>query len=353
MKKRNAKGRKQKIGLVTILAILLTCCLTACATSDKEEVEITEEESDKIQIGFSMDSYLIERWQRDRDVFVSKARELDAEVNMQNANGVIEEQISQIEYFIEKDVDVIVIVAIDADALTEVVAKAKKEGIKVIAYDRLINNANVDLYISFDNEKVGSLMATYLKEAVGNEGTLIRILGSPTDSNVEMADNGFNRVIKDTNITIDLKEYADGWLAETGYTVTSDYLATGKVPDGIMCGNDGVAAQAIKALSENRLAGSVYVVGQDADLDACQRIVEGTQYMTVYKPIETLAQTAAEIAVSMAEGKVHETEDMINDGTYDVPYEKLEPIAVTKENMDEVIIGKYHQKNDVYLNVQE
>ena len=354
---REDKGMSKKQKGTVLKAILLMAltvlCLVGCTSTDKESVAVTEEENDKIQIGLSMDSYLIERWQRDRDVFVSKVQELGAEVNVQNANGVVEEQISQIEYFIEKNVDVIVIVAIDGNTLTEVVEKAKKSGIKVIAYDRLIHNADVDLYISFDNEKVGSLMATYLKKAVGNDATLIRILGSPADSNVEMADNGFNSVIEDTNITVDIKEYADGWLAETGYTVTSDYLAAGKVPHGIMCGNDGIAAQAIKALSENRLAGSVYVVGQDADLDACQRIVEGTQYMTVYKQIETLAQTAAEIAVYMAEGKEHETEDMINDGTFDVPYEKLEPIAVTKENMDEVIIGKYHQKSDVYLNVQE
>ncbi|MBE5853068.1 MAG: sugar ABC transporter substrate-binding protein [Lachnospiraceae bacterium] len=348
-----SKKRKGAVLRGMLLVTLVSLCLVACAPMDKESIAVTEEENDKIQIGFSMDSFLIERWQRDRDVFVSKAQELGAEVNVQNANGVVEEQISQIEYFIEKEVDVIVIVPIDGDTLTEVVEKAKKSGIKVIAYDRLIHNADVDLYISFDNEKVGSLMATYLKQAIGGGGTLIRILGSPADSNVEMADNGFNSVIEGTNITVDVKEYADGWLAETGYNVTSDYLATGKVPHGIMCGNDGIAAQAIKALSENRLAGSVYVVGQDADLDACQRIVEGTQYMTVYKPIETLAQTAAEIAVSMAEGEVHETDAMIHDGTFEVPYEKLEPIAVTKENMDEVIIGKYHQKSDVYLNVQE
>ena len=210
--RRKRKGTKLNVVLVMTLVSL---CLAACAPTDKESVAVTEEESEKIQIGFSMDSFLIERWQRDRDVFVSKAQELGAEVNVQNANGVVEEQISQIEYFIEKNVDVIVVVAIDGDTLTEVVEKAKKSGIKVIAYDRLIHNADVDLYISFDNEKVGSLMATYLKKAVGNDATLIRILGSPADSNVEMADNGFNSVIEDTNITVDVKEYADGWLAET------------------------------------------------------------------------------------------------------------------------------------------
>ncbi len=344
-----------------VLAVVMLCC--GCGkTVDEKQVE--KEVSSAIQIGFSMDSFLIERWQRDRDLFVSKAQELGAEVNVQNANGEVDRQISQIEYFIEKKVDVIVIVAIDGDTLSEVVEKAKRAGIKVIAYDRLILNADVDLYITFDNEKVGSLMGSYLREAVGENGTLIQINGSPADNNVRMVREGFSKAIEGSGIRVDKMGFADGWLAEVGFQFTSEYLAEGKVPDGIMCGNDDIATQVVKALSENRLAGEVYVVGQDADLAACQRIVEGTQYMTVYKPIEMLAQRAAELAVALAEGETLTTKELeqegtleinstINDGTYDVPCEKLEPIAVTKENMDEVIIGKYHQKSEVYLNVQE
>ena len=348
------KYGKKTIALLLGIAILGSTLFTAgCGAEEGENHAAEAAQNDKIQIGFSMDSFIIERWQRDRDLFVSKAQELGAEVNIQNANGDVKEQISQIEYFIEKKMDVIVIVAIDADALCDVLAKAKRENIKIIAYDRLIRNADVDLYISFDNEKVGSLMADYLLRTVGNNGTIIRINGSPTDNNVKMVSTGFENVLRGTNVKIDKEVYADGWLAETGFTATNEYLATGKVPMGIMCGNDGIAAQAIKALSESRLAGKVFVVGQDADLDACQRIVEGTQSMTVYKPVENLAQKAAEEAVSMAKGDALETEDLIFDGTYYVPYEKLEPIAVTKENMDEVIIGKFHQKEEVYLNVQD
>ncbi len=346
---------KKRIQKFMVLAASLLGAALICGgcgqTVDEKNVE--EEESGAIQIGFSMDSFLIERWQRDRDIFVSKAQELGAEVNVQNANGEVDKQISQIEYFIEKKVDVIVVVAIDGDALSEVVGKAKKAGIKVIAYDRLILNADVDLYITFDNERVGYLMGSYLRKAVGENGTVIRINGSPTDNNVRLVSGGFDKAIRDSNITVDRTGYADGWLAEIGFQFTSDYLAEGKVPDGIMCGNDDLATQVIKALSENRLAGQVYVVGQDAELAACQRIVEGTQYMTVYKPIELLAQRTAEMAVMMAQGEAIETNSTIDDGTYEVPCEKLEPIAVTKENMDEVIIGKYHQKGEVYLNVQE
>ena len=113
------KGRK-KI-LVIVLSVIMTCVsVSGCGQVTKESNE-EEVESDAIQIGFSMDSFLIERWQRDRDIFVSKAQELGAEVNVQNANGEVSRQISQIEYFIEKEMDVIVIVAIDGNSLTEVV----------------------------------------------------------------------------------------------------------------------------------------------------------------------------------------------------------------------------------------
>lgn len=345
--------KKIKNVVVLLLIIIVTAVSVFGCGQAMPESDVETEESDAVQIGFSMDSFLIERWQRDRDLFVSKAQELGAEVNVQNANGEVNRQISQIEYFIEKKMDVIVIVAIDGEALSEVVGKAKKAGIKVIAYDRLILNADVDLYISFDNEKVGVLMGEYLRKALGDEGKIICINGSPADNNVTMVFGGFKKTLQGSDITIDRTGYADNWLAEVGFDFVSEYLAEGNVPDGIMCGNDDIATQVVKALSENRLAGQVYVTGQDADLVACQRIVEGTQYMTVYKPIELLAQRAAEMAVAMAGDETPETEATINNGTYDVPFEKLDPVGVTKENMDEVIIGKYHQKSDVYLNVHE
>lgn len=117
-------------------------------------------------------------------------------------------------------------------------------------------------------------------------------------------------------------------------------------------GNDGLAAMAFKSLSEHRMADDVCLVGQDADIDACQRIVEGNQYMTVYKSIDQLAKQSAQYAVMLAEGTDLDLEETFNDGTYDVPYLKLEPVAVTRENMDqEIIFISFSLKNEVYLNV--
>ncbi len=312
-----------------------------------------EDDDGTIEIGFTFDSFIIERWERDRDVFVSRAHELGVEVNVQNANGDVDTQISQIEYFIEKRVNAIVIVAVDCEALSGVIAKAHRAGIKVISYDRLISDANTDLYISFDNNEVGALMAESIVSQVGPEGNILEINGPLTDTNVPTVVEGFEKGLARTKINVMDVYHCNGWRPEYAFDYINRYLAEhpDEVPDAIMCGNDSIAGQTIKALSEHKLAGDVVVTGQDADVEACQRIVEGTQYMTVYKPVEKLAIRAAERSVDMANGIPLGLKDTFNDGTYDVPYEKLEPIAVTKANMDEIITGKYHQKNEIYLNV--
>ncbi|MDD3412988.1 MAG: substrate-binding domain-containing protein [Lachnospiraceae bacterium] len=341
---------KAKYGM--ILLILLSICLCGCSEKVKEEQTQEEhEEISAIQIGITFDSFVIERWQRDRDVFVSTAKELGADVIVQNANGDVEEQKSQIQYFINKKVDVIVIVAVDSESLSDEVEKAHKAGIKVIGYDRLLLNAQEDLYISFDNEAVGTLMAETIIQGMPSGGKIIKINGPTKDYNVYLVNQGFNKAMEDANIEVIGSMNASEWKGEEAFNYLNENTSKLFQAGAIMCGNDCLAGQTIRALSERRLAGKVIVVGQDADLDACQRIVEGTQTMTVYKPIEKLAKQAAECAVSLAQGKEFETEK-ISDGKHEIPYVKIEPIKVTKDNIDFVIINTgFHLKEDVYANV--
>ena len=337
--------------LVCILCLILL--ITACGNIDNKDTAGAEEET-KIQIGMSFDSFVIERWQRDRDVFVSTAKELGAEVNVQNANGDLAEQKKHIDYFIQKGMDVIVIICIDSAGLQSSVKKAQEEGIKVIAYDRLILDADVDLYISFDNGEVGRMMAEVLVDNGLSGGSVLMLGGSPTDSNVPLVEDGFKRVMRSNNIQILDSMHADGWLAELAAEYIYDHMDVVSKADAIMCGNDNIASQVVPALAEKRLAGKVLVVGQDADLEACQRIVEGTQIMTVYKPVEKLAQRAAECAVALARGEEIAGEDvtMLDNGNYLIPYVGLEPISVTEDNINDVIINSgFHLKEDVYLNV--
>ncbi len=338
--------------MVILCCVFMVGCREAVAQVDKEA---GQEEGDKpLQIGLSIDSFVIERWIRDRDVFVSTAKELGAEVNVQNANGDVNEQIEQIKYFIKKKMDVIVVVAGDSEALSDVLKKAKEAGIKTVSYDRLIKNAGADIYISFDNEEVGRLMAKSLNQKIPEGGKVFMIQGPQTDNNVRLIRNGFDLEIN-KNLEVVYENNCDGWIAENAYNYAKEALEEHPDVKGIMCGNDDLATQVFRALSEDRLAGKVYLVGQDGDLMACQRIMEGTQTMTAFKYVEEEARLGAEYAVKLGRGEPLEgVKKTIYDGTYEVPYLELSPVAVNKENMDSVIIkGGFHSKEDVYLNVKQ
>lgn len=336
-------------------AAVLACVLVfgACGNLDSSKTSGDATQGQKIQIGMSFDSFVIERWQRDRDIFVSAAKELGAEVNVQNANGDLEQQKKQISYFIDKGMDVIVIICIDSEGLSEQVQKAKEAGIKVIAYDRMIMDSEIDLYITFDNERVGTMMGQALVDNGLAGGKVLMLGGSAVDSNVALVEKGFSKVMEDNQVTILDSMHADGWKAELASAYVYDHMDIVSEADAIMCGNDNMASKVVHALKEKRLAGEIMVAGQDADLEACQRIVEGTQVMTVYKPVEKLARKAAECAVLLAEGReLPEEAGTIESGAYEVPYIGLEPISVDQNNINDVIIGSgFHLKEDVYLNV--
>lgn len=344
------------IGIMLIVFMLagVASVLGGCKDDNKVEIPIGPQDHGKPVIGLAMDTLVLDRWMRDRDVFVSTANELGAEVIVQNATSDAKEQQSQIRYLIERKVDVLVIISIDADQLVDEVELAHSKGISVIAYDRLINQADVDLYVSFDNVEVGRLMARKMFEARPT-GRFALMKGSREDNNVSLVVSGILDVQKDYPETeIVIEDYAENWSADDAYIKVRRWLDDGNQIDGLFCGNDALAGAALRALAMHKLAGSVPVTGQDADLDACQRIVEGSQLMTVFKPIESLAQIAAKAAVDLAEGKEAPANDTFNDGKHTVPYYRIMPVMVDNNNMNEIIIDNgFHAKKDVYRNIPQ
>lgn len=307
-----------------------------------------------VKIGFSMDSLVVERWESDRDLFTAKAKELGADVIVENANNDSEEQVKQIKYLMNQNIDVLVVIPHDAEYLSQVVSAAKKKGIKVIAYDRLVKRAGVDLYISFDNSKVGELMAKSLYDKVP-KGNYIIINGDKDDYNTHFVSESFKKVlephIKNGDIKIIDEVWSPSWKEDEAYKCIDDEIAGGHKIDAIMCGNDRLAEAAIQKLSEWRLAGKTYVVGQDAALSSCQKIVEGTQLMTVYKPIKILAEEAAGYAVKLGKGEKIKANSKIYDGKRNIPFQIEAPVAVYKSNMMDVIKDNFHSMEDVYRNV--
>ncbi len=171
-----------------------------------------------------------------------------------------------------------------------------------------------------------------------------------------MLHQGLMNVLKPSlnagDIKIVKEDWVEDWMADTAANDIAHVLQKKQTVNAVFCGNDSLAGGVIETLSEQRLVGKVMVVGQDADLAATQRIVEGQQLMTVYKPLSQLARQAALFAHSMTTGKPITFKATINDGTYNVPYYALTPIAVTKANMlDTVIKDKFHSLADVYRNV--
>lgn len=309
----------------------------------------------KIVIGMSMDTLKEERWQKDRDIFTEKVQELGGEVKVLAANGDDATQLSQAEQLISQGVDVLVVIAHNAEATAPIVEKAHKEGIKVIAYDRMINNAEVDYYISFDNVRVGELQAQAVT-AAAQKGNIVYIGGADTDNNAHMFKEGAMNVLKPLEEKGDIKivydQFSKDWKPEEALKNMENALTANKNDvQGVVAANDATAGGAIQALTAQGMAGKVPVSGQDADLAAVQRIAEGTQLMTVYKPIKSIATKAAEMAVSAAKGENIGTDKTVNNGKIDVPSVLLDPIPVDKSSLNTVIEDGFHKLEDVYKNV--
>ncbi len=309
-----------------------------------------------IKIGFSMDTLKEERWQRDREFVTAKAKELGAELKIEVANGDDRLQTDQAENLLTQGIDVLMIAPHNGEVAASIVDAAKRQNVPVISYDRLVRNSDVDLYISYQLVKIGEMQAKYCLDRAP-KGNYVVVGGSATDNNAILFHQGQMNVLKPAADRGDIKivadQYAKEWKASEALNIVENALTqTGNKVVAVVAANDGTAGGAVQALEEQKLTGKVFVSGQDAELPACQRIVEGKQSMTVYKPIKPLADMAVEAAVKLARGEKVESKDTINNGKKDVPAILLEPVAVDKSTMvDTVIKDGYHKLEDVYVNV--
>jgi D-xylose transport system substrate-binding protein len=237
---------------------------------------------------------------------------------------------------------------VDAASAGSIVATAKRKNVPVVSYDRLVTNADVAYYVSFDNVRVGRLQARALLKKLKARGerdaTIVMINGSPTDNNAAQFKQGANSVFKGSRLKVAKSYDTPDWSPDKAQDEMQQAItALGKSGfAGVYAANDGTAGGAIAAM---RGAGinprTRPSTGQDAELAAIQRILAGDQYMTVYKAVKPEAETAAEVAVALAKGNkipAGLVSRHVNNGSKQVPARILTPVAVTKSNVKDTVI---------------
>lgn len=339
---------------IKVLVLLAVALLVgACSSGPKEK---------KLKIGFAMDTVKEERWQRDKDAFEARCKELNVDCLVTVADNKADKQANDVDNLLTQGVDVLVIAPHDATQAASMVEKAKKQNVPVISYDRLINSDKIDLYISHQVPVIGKKIAEYaLKNAP--KGNYVMVYGASTDNNAVIMKTEQLAVLKPAIDKGDIKVVGDKFItdwkpeealnfAENALTQNSDNI------QAFVVSNDGMAGGVISAIAKRNLTGKILVTGQDAGLEALQNIAEGKQSMTVYKPIIPLASGAVDAAIKLAkkeplaDAKPFSTKLENKDLT--VPAILLEVQVVDKDNlMTTVIKDGYAKYEDVYKNVPE
>lgn len=341
----------------TLLLLIASACTSGSGTGDNaaggsggggaQTARKKKGANEQVFIGFLMDTLKEERWQRDKELVEKRAKEVGAQLSVQVANGDDNLQIKQAENLLSQKVDVLVVAPHNGEIARTIVEMAHREGVPVISYDRLIRNADVDLYLSHQVVKMGEMQARYLLERAPR-GNYIVVQGSATDNNARLLHEGQMNVLKPAvdrgDIKIVVDQPAREWLASEALNIVENALTqVNNDVVAVVASNDGTARGAIQALDGQKLAGKVLVSGQDADLASLQLIVQGKQTMTVYKPIQPLAYGAVDAALKLARGETVATNDTVDNGKIKVPSLLFEPQAVDKNNLVSTVVKDGYQ----------
>ena len=326
------------------LAVQITAlCFSAGQAKQKSP------DSTPLRIGFLIDSLKVERWQTDLQAFQKRAQELGAEVLVETAEGDDALQFEQAYKLLNSGIKALVIVAHDTNEAVRIVAAAKAKNVPVLSYERLIRNSSIDFFVGADAEAIGELQASALVK-LAPTGNYVLIGGSPTDITAKLLRDGQMKILKPLIDRGDIKIAGDGWATDwkpiEAYAHMIEWIEASGGITAVVASDDGTAGGAIQALADHHLAGKVFVSGQDADLAAIIRILDGTQTMTVYKPIGSEAAQAAEAAVSLAKGETIRAVGSILNGNRNVPAILVTPVVVTKDNVMQTVIKDSFQNLD-------
>lgn len=298
------------------------------------------------------------RWiSTDPDALAERCKADNLSCDIQNANNSATTMATQADTMMNNGVKVLMLVNLDSASAAKIEQKAKSKGIITIDYDRLTLGGDASLYVSFDNVKVGELQGQTLTNCSQVKGksavNYVELNGAPTDNNATLFAQGYNSVLSKQP---GWKKIADQSIAnwdntQAGITFTSMYQ---KNPDiqAVMVANDGMAGPVITALAKQKKAGAVAVSGQDATVEGLQRIMQGTQCFTIYKPSKGEAYPAVDAAAMLATGQLPKTTATVTDTQTGrkVPAILATPIAITQQNVAEPINDGYTPKSTTCAN---
>lgn len=305
----------------------------------------------QVTVGVSWSNFQEERWKTDEAAIKTQLEKLGAKYISADAAGSPEKQLADIDGLMAKGAKVLIVLAMDKDAILPAVNKATKQKVPVIAYDRLIEAPGV-FYITFDNKEVGRMQARAVFKAKP-KGNYVMIKGSPTDPNANFLREGQQEVIdaavKKGDIKIVGEEYTEGWKPEVAQKNMEQILTkTGGKVDAVVASNDGTAGGVVAALSAKGLKG-VPVSGQDGDFAALNRVAMGTQTVSVWKDARDLGKQAASAAVNLGAGKPVEGASSWNGGEKKIALQAqfLKPVPITRDNLDVVLKAGWIKKDEL------
>ena len=305
-------------------------------------------------LGLSLPTQRDEQWVKAKITMLADARRrgIDLQLALSESDGARQEE--QCRGLIDHGVGALILAPHDGVGAARIVEYATRAGVPVLSYDRLVMNATQDSpYVAFDSVHIGELQGEHLARAVPR-GRYVLLHGPTTDNNAELFREGAMRhigpLVERGDVTVLKEARVRDYLASEAERACSEALAGGGGVDAVLCATDGIAAGVVRSLAAHGLAGKVPVTGLDSELAAAIRIVQGTQSMTVFKDVRELAKKAIEMAVALAEGKpVESGGQTIFNGKRHVPAVLLRAQAVTRENIDEVLIDSgYMARKAVY-----
>ncbi|MBI5160305.1 MAG: sugar ABC transporter substrate-binding protein [Micrococcales bacterium] len=329
--------RRWAIAAATVSALLV---LAGCAGGNSGTTSGSGGGAAGSTVAFLMPDLASTRYeQQDSPLFKARMKQLcsDCKVIYQNAAGDPAKQQQQADSVITQGAKVIVISAVDTTAAAAIVRKAQSQKIKVVTYDRPIVKTAADFYVSFDNEGIGKLIAQSLVDklqADGASGGVLQINGSPTDDAAQLIKKGVSSVVDPSEFKV-LAEYdTPAWDPQKAQDWASGQVTQfGPQIAGVVAANDGTASGAIAAFKAGNVDPVPPVTGNDAEVAAIQRIVSGSQYNTISKPIKIVAGAAAEVTWALLQGKKPKQTDTL----FNTPSQLFTPKVVTKDNVKEII----------------